>query len=82
MGGVFSLLYLPAAKANQISVSQLVTDINQSKVKKITVSGDQLTILYTDDKTAVSMKETSSSLPDLLNNLGTNKDNLQKGRGT
>ena len=78
MGGVFSLLYLPAAKANQISVSQLVTDINQSKVKKITVSGDQLTILYTDDKTAVSMKETSSSLPDLLNNLGTNKDNLQK----
>ncbi len=78
IGGIFSLLYLPASKSNQISVSQLVSDINQSKVKKITVSGDQLTILYGDDKTAVSMKETGSSLTDLLTNLGANKDNLQK----
>ena len=78
VGGVFSMLYLPASKPNQIPVSQLAADINQNKVKKITVSGDQLTILYTDDKTADSMKETGSSLSDLLTNLGANKDNLQK----
>ncbi len=72
------MLYLPDSKTNQISVSQLVADINQDKVKKITVSGDQLIILYTDDKTAVSMKETGSSLSDLLNNLGADKNNLQK----
>ena len=78
IGGVFSMLYLPDSKTNQISVSQLVADINQDKVKKITVSGDQLIILYTDDKTAVSMKETGSSLSDLLNNLGADKNNLQK----
>jgi len=72
------MLYLPASKPNQIPVSQLAADINQNKVKKITVSGDQLTILYTDDKTADSMKETGSSLSDLLTNLGANKDNLQK----
>ncbi len=78
IGGIFSMLYLPASKANQIPFSQLITDINQSKVKKITVSGDQLTILYTDDKTTGSMKETGSSLSDLLISLGANKDNLQK----
>ena len=78
IGGIFSMLYLPDVKSNQIPFSQLIGDINQGKVKKITVSGDQLAILYTDDKTAVSMKETGSSLTDLLTNLGANKDNLQK----
>jgi len=78
VGGIFSLLYLPDLKTNQIPVSQLVNDINQNKVKKITVSGDQLTILYTDDKTAGSMKETGTSLTDFFTNLGVNKDNLQR----
>ena len=78
LGGVFSLLYLPDSKVTQIPVSQLAGDINQSKVKKITVAGDKLTILYTDDKTVDSMKETGSSLTDLLTNLGVSKENLQK----
>jgi len=72
------LLYLPDSKVTQIPVSQLAGDINQSKVKKITVAGDKLTILYTDDKTVDSMKETGSSLTDLLTNLGVSKENLQK----
>jgi len=72
------MLYLPSSKPNQVPVSQLVSDINQSKVKKITVTGDTLTILYSDDKTADSMKESGTSLTDFLANLGVNKDNLQK----
>ncbi len=78
IGGIFSLLYYPAEKQNEISATQLVLDINQDKVKKITVSGDSLEILYNDDKTALSMKETNTSITDLLANLGVNKDNLQK----
>jgi len=78
VGGVFSLLYYPAAKTNQISITQLVGDINQGKVKKITVSGDSLSILYNDNTNAISMKESGSGLTDLFNNLGVNKDNLQK----
>ena len=62
----------------QISVTQLVSDINNNKVKEITVSGDTLNITYTDNKTATSMKETGTGLTDLLINLGVNKDNLQK----
>ncbi len=78
VGGIFSLLYLPAQTSNEISTTQLVSDINIGKVKKITVSGDTLTVAYADDKTATSMKETGTGLTDLLINLGVNKDNLQK----
>ena len=50
----------------------------QDKVKKIVGNGDELTITYTDDATASSMKESGVGLVDSLNNLGVNKDNLQK----
>jgi cell division protease FtsH len=78
IGGIFSLLYFPSSTTNEISATQLVSDINQNKVKKVTVSGDSLDIVYNDNKTATSMKETGTSITDLLNNLGANKDNLQK----
>src|ERR1035437_6159878 len=78
VGGIFSLLYFPASTPNEISTTQLVSDINSDKIKSITVSGDVLAIVYNDKKTASSMKETGTGLPDLLINLGVNKDNLQK----
>ena len=46
ISGVSSLFYNPSEKPNQISISQLVTDINEDKVKKITVSGESVNILY------------------------------------
>lgn len=78
VGGVFSLIYLPSEKPTQISLSQLVGDINQDKVKKITVSGEELSVVYTDDKKAQSMKESNSVLPDLLGQLGADKTKVQK----
>ncbi|MDO8486530.1 MAG: ATP-dependent zinc metalloprotease FtsH [Candidatus Staskawiczbacteria bacterium] len=78
VGGIFSLFYFPEKTPNQISISQLISDINQNKISKITITGDQLAIDYEDKNTAVSMKESNSTLSDLLTNLGVNKDNLQK----
>jgi len=78
LGGVFSLFYLPTEKPTQVSLSQIVTSINQDKVKKITVTGDTIEVTYTDDKTADSMKESNSVLSDVLVNLGADKDKLQK----
>ena len=77
VGGVFSLFYLPLEQPNQVSLSQLVFDINQDKVKKIAVSGDNITVTYKDDKTASSMKESNSVLSDVLVNLGIDKIKLQ-----
>jgi cell division protease FtsH len=78
IGGFFSLLYYPEQTTTESTSTQLVSDINQGKVKKITVSGDALEITYTDDKVGTSMKESNTSVTDLLTNLGVNKDNLQK----
>jgi cell division protease FtsH len=78
VGGIFSMLYLPTQTTQEISTTQLVLDINDSKVKEITVSGDILNITYTDDKAATSMKESGTGLTDLLINLGVDKESLQK----
>jgi len=78
IGGIFSLLYYPNSASTEISATQLVNDINQDKIKKITVSGNNLEITYNDDKVATSMKEADTSITDLLTNLGVNKENLQK----
>ncbi len=78
VGGLLSFFYLSGEKPNQISLSQLVTDLNQDKVKKISVAGDVVKITYTDNKTAESMKESNSVLPDLLVSLGADKTKLQK----
>lgn len=78
VGALFSLLYYPAETLNEISTTQLVLDINNNKIKKVTVSGDSLDIIYADDKKAISMKESGTGLTDLLINLGVNKENLQK----
>ena len=72
------MLYFPSSTPNQISATQLVSEINNGKVKQVTVSGDALDVLYADGKTATSMKENGTSLAELLINLGVNKDNLQK----
>lgn len=78
VGGIFSFLYLPEQKPNQISVSQLVSDINQDKVKKMSIAGDKVNVTYTDSKTAETMKESNSVLPDLLEKLGADPAKLQK----
>ncbi|MSU54666.1 MAG: ATP-dependent metallopeptidase FtsH/Yme1/Tma family protein [Candidatus Staskawiczbacteria bacterium] len=78
LGGVFSLFYLPAQEPAKVSLSQIVTDINADKVKKITVSGENILVTYTDDKNADSMKESNSVLSDVLTKLGADQTKLQK----
>jgi cell division protease FtsH len=78
IGGIFAFFYLPAEKPSQTSLSQLATDINQDKIKKINVSGDTVKVTYADDKTAETTKESNSVLPDLLTSLGVDKAHLQK----
>lgn len=72
------MFYLPTDQSSQVSLSQLVSEINQDKVKKIAVSGDSIAITYQDDKTASSMKESNSVLSEVLVNLGADKEKLQK----
>jgi len=77
ISSVFSLFSHPFENIKEISLTQLAQDINQEKVKKITVSGQDISVLYNDQTKANSMKETEASLTQSLANYGVNSDKLK-----
>ncbi|MDQ5912544.1 MAG: cell division protease FtsH, partial [Patescibacteria group bacterium] len=64
------------AKIAKISISELVTDINAGKVESISVTDDDLSIVYTDKVGKESKKEVQSSLTETLSNLGVEKEKI------
>jgi len=78
---LLSFFSSPFKKTNEISFSQLINEINQDKVAKITVSGNDLTVSYKNELNqpeAKSIKEPEVSLSQSLLNYGISKDQLQK----
>ncbi len=78
LGAVFDLLNNPSQEIKDVSITQLVQDINQNKVKEIKVLGNGVTITYNDNSIFKTKKETGESLSQLLTNLGGDKESLQK----
>jgi len=77
ISGIFALLQQPFEKEEELSITQLVKEINQEKIKKITVSGSELAILYLDDSKAKSRKETEAALSESLINYGVDLEKLK-----
>src|SRR4030042_3668263 len=77
ISGVFTLFSQPATKQKELSLTQLVQEINQAKIKKITVSGSDLFIEYQDGSAARSLKETETALSQSLINYGADKEKLK-----
>ena len=67
----------PAQKPATVSLSELVAQINDGKVKDIAISDNDLAINLNDNTKEVSVKEAQSSLTDSLNNYGVDKEKLQ-----
>ena len=78
ISAVFTLFFNPFEEQNEISLTQLVNDINQGKIKEITAAGSSISIVYQDDSQSKSRKESESSLTDALIGLGTNPEELKK----
>jgi len=79
ISSIFALFSQQAGeKPKQISFSELVSHINQEKIKKIIVSGDELFITYTNDEEAVSRKEPELALSQSLINYGVDLDKIEK----
>jgi cell division protease FtsH len=78
VSGLFSLFSLSPESKNTVTLTQLVNDINQGKVKKITVSEDNLLILYQDETEGVSRKESEAALSQSLTNYGINVERLRE----
>ncbi len=77
ISGFFSLLARPFEKEKKISLTQLTEEIDQEKIKKIIVSGNELEIIYQDDSKAISRKEAETALSQSLINYGVDKEKLK-----
>lgn len=74
----FLVLYSsPAQKPAEISLSTLVAQINEGKVKKITVDGNNLTVDLTDDKIEKTTKEAEAGITESLKNYGVDGEKLK-----
>lgn len=75
--GLVMLFQSPFDKADNISLSDLVTKINAGQVKEITVKGDNLNVVLKEGgKKLVSQKESGVSTSETLLNLGADKVKL------
>jgi len=72
----FSLFFQPLKEIKEISITQLVEDINQDKVESIVVSGDEVQALYNDESVINTRKESEGSFSESLLNYGVEKEKL------
>ncbi|MDP2664195.1 MAG: ATP-dependent metallopeptidase FtsH/Yme1/Tma family protein, partial [bacterium] len=76
ISSVFALFSQPEA-TKELSLTQLVGEINSGGIKKITVSGNDLEITYQDETKAYSVKETETALSQSLINYGVEAKSLR-----
>lgn len=77
ISGVFTFFTEPFEKEKEPSLTQIVQDINEGKIKKITVSGNDLQMVYQDGTKASSKKETEIAFSQSLINYGIDKEKLK-----
>ncbi|MFC1700709.1 ATP-dependent zinc metalloprotease FtsH [Patescibacteria group bacterium] len=77
IAGLFTLLTEPMNEKEEISLSQLVSQINQEQVAIIIVKGDQLEIKLTDDTEEKAIKEREVGLTESLKNYGVDIEKLK-----
>jgi len=77
IAGLFTLLNEPAEKPEEISLNQLVSQINQEQVSKIIIRGDKLEIELKDGAQETATKEREASLTESLKNYDVNPEKLK-----
>ncbi len=69
ISGIFALFSSPQELKKEISLTQLARDIQNEKIKAITIfSNSELSIIYQDDEKVISRKEQELALSELLIN--------------
>ncbi len=78
ISGILILIETPQNKPANVSLSELVEQINQGKVKTVSIKGNELSITLKDEKKEKASKESESSLTETLANYGVDKDRLKE----
>ena len=76
--GAYSLVASLFQPVNDVPLSVVAADVAEGKIQKITVNGDSLDLVYTDESTKVSRKDPSSGLPETLATYGVTPAQLAK----
>jgi len=76
LSGIIILYQSPDKKPASVSLSELVTEINQDKVKAITIQSNILDIELQDGSKQKASKESESSLTETLANYGIDKERV------
>ncbi|MFZ3032062.1 MAG: ATP-dependent metallopeptidase FtsH/Yme1/Tma family protein, partial [Candidatus Moraniibacteriota bacterium] len=77
ISGIVILYQSPEAKPVEVSLSELVAQINQDQVKEIVVKNNELSVVLKDGKKEKAGKEPESSLSETFNNYGIDKEKLK-----
>jgi len=77
ISGIFILYSGPQQKPIDITLSELVMQINDGKVKQVTVEGNTLNIELQDGTQEKTNKESEGSLTESLSNYGVDKEKLK-----
>ena len=78
ISGIFTLFSRPFEKEEELSLTQLVEKINQGEIKEITVSGNELSIIYQNDEKVQSRKESDVTLRQTIIAYGVNEEKLNE----
>ena len=72
----YSMVMESRKDIEEVSISQLATDIKQGDVEKINVEEGDLKIFYADDTEKKSKKETEAALSETLRNYGVSSESI------
>jgi cell division protease FtsH len=76
LSGLYSAIVEGVSSTPVIPISELVNNIGMGKVSSITVSGDDLTVNYSDNTIKKSKKETDSSITETFTRYGLTPEKL------
>ena len=78
LGGIFSLYNAPIVKPKNMSIGDLVQNIDQEKVKSITIDAGKLDIVLSDGEKYTGNKEPEDSLTTILKNYNVDPQKIRK----
>lgn len=78
ISAVFALFSKPLTKEKEISLTQLIQDINQEKIEKLIATDTNILIFYKTKEKAFTNKEAGTDLYKTLENWGAEKEKLKK----
>src|SRR3989344_5917841 len=74
----YSLIAGLAQPTSEVPLSVVAADVRDGKMKSITVKGDSLDLVYTDESEKTSRKDPSAGLPETLATYGVTPEELSK----